>query len=77
MTINDAINLSGLVMMIATAILTYRNWRSQQKHHRLIEIRILFLDLWGGETYEFIKTSKGWHGISYRSDGDVIKVGWK
>ncbi len=75
--IDDALNLFGLILMVITAIITYRNWRSQQRHHRLMDVRMLFLDLWGGETYEFIKVGKSWHGISYRSDGDVIKVSGK
>ena len=76
MTIDMAFDALTMVMLVATVFLTYRNWRDQRTHHRLIDMRMLFMALWGSGTYEFIHTGKGWHGIGHRSDGDVIEVPW-
>ncbi len=76
LTAVDFLNLLGMVMAIGAAITTFRTFRSQKKHHRLMDVRMMFLDLWGSSTYEFIHTGKGWHGIGYRHDGDVIQVPW-
>ncbi len=69
-------DLIGVVMMVAAAITTFISYRSQRKHHRLIDVRMMFMDLWGSGTYEFIRTGKGWHGIGHRYDGDTIEVPW-
>lgn len=80
------VNVATMFMMMGTLSFTLVSYRHQRKHHRLMKMRMMFIELWGPGTYEFIKTGKGWHAIGYRrmgsfgpesnDDHEVVVVPW-
>lgn len=80
------VNIISLVVGFIALFYAVRNYRIMRKHYRLMDVRIIFIELWGVGKYEFIRTGKGWHAIGHRpmstwgpetnDDTEVVVVPW-
>ena len=80
------INIISLTAGLIALITAIRNYRMMRKHYRRMDVRMMFISLWGSSKCEFIKTENGWHAFGHRpmgsfgpetdDDHEVVVVPW-